>query len=187
MALVNGVLSENDEVGQEQALYRFLVDSLTEYAVFAVTPSRVVMSWNAGAEKTFGFTQAEIIGRPFDIIFTSEDAQAGEPQNELDSALSGVQTQHDRWHVRKDGSRFWGTNTVQPLYNAAGKLLGFTKLVRDTTLNHVALEELSDSEQQLRLLVESEHDYAIFSIALDGTITSWNAGAENSSATRKPI
>lgn len=174
----SGESLENDELGQEQALYRFLVDSLTEYAVFAVTPSGVVMSWNAGAEKTFGFAQAEIIGRPFDMIFTAEDARAGEPRNELDSALSGAQTQHDRWHVRKDGSRFWGTNTVQPLYNAAGKLLGFTKLVRDTTLNHVALEELSDSEQQLRLLVESEHDYAIFSIALDGTVTSWNAGAE---------
>jgi PAS domain S-box-containing protein len=176
--LVASVSSENDATGQDQALYRFLVDSLTEYAVFAVSPSGVVMSWNAGAEKTFGFTQAEIIGLPFDIIFTSEDARAGAPQNELDSALSGVQTQHDRWHVCKDGSRFWGTNTVQPLYNAAGKLLGFTKLVRDTTLNHVALEELSDSEQQLRLLVENEHDYAIFSIALDGTVTSWNAGAQ---------
>jgi PAS domain S-box-containing protein len=170
--------SKNDSCGQDQALYRFLVDSLTEYAVFAVSPSGVVMSWNAGAEQTFGFTQAEIIGRSFEIIFTSEDARAGAPQNELDSALSGVQTQHDRWHVRKDGSRFWGTNTVQPLYDAAGKLLGFTKLVRDTTLNHVALEELSDSEQQLRLLVESEHDYAIFSVALDGTVTSWNAGAQ---------
>ncbi len=169
---------ETDALGQDQALYRFLVDSLTEYAVFAVSPSGVVMSWNSGAEQTFGFTQAEIIGRPFDIIFTSEDARSGAPQNELDSALSGEQTQHDRWHVRKDGSRFWGTNTVQPLYDAAGKLLGFTKLVRDTTLNHVALEELSDSEQQLRLLVESEHDYAIFSIAMDGTVTSWNAGAE---------
>lgn len=173
-----GASSANDSLGQDQALYRFLVDSLTEYAVFAVSPSGVVMSWNAGAEKTFGFSQAEIIGRSFEIIFTSGDARAGAPQNELDSALNGLQTQHDRWHVRKDGSRFWGTNTVQPLYDAAGKLLGFTKLVRDTTLNHVALEELSDSEQQLRLLVESEHDYAIFSVALDGTVTSWNAGAQ---------
>jgi PAS domain S-box-containing protein len=178
LPFVSRVSSENDAAGQDQALYRFLVDSLTEYAVFAVSPAGVVISWNAGAEKTFGFTQAEIIGRPFDVIFTPEDARAGAPRNELDSALSGVQTQHDRWHVRKDGSRFWGTNTVQPLRDAAGKLLGFTKLVRDTTLNHLALEALSDSEQQLRLLVESEHDYGIFSIALDGTVTSWNAGAE---------
>ena len=112
------------------------------------------------------------------MIFTPEDARAGAPRNELDSALSGVQTQHDRWHVRKDGSRFWGTNTVQPLRDAAGKLLGFTKLVRDTTLNHLALEALSDSEQQLRLLVESARDYAIFSIGLDGTIKTWSAGAQ---------
>jgi PAS domain S-box-containing protein len=77
MTLVASVSSENDAAGQDQALYRFLVDSLTEYAVFAVSPSGVVMSWNAGAEKTFGFTQAEIIGRPFEIIFTSEGRASG--------------------------------------------------------------------------------------------------------------
>jgi PAS domain-containing protein len=80
--------------------------------------------------------------------------------------------------VRKDGTRFWGTNTVQPLYDATGELLGFTKLVRDSTQSHLALEELSDSEQQLRLLVESVQDYAIFSIELDGTVKSWNSGAQ---------
>jgi diguanylate cyclase (GGDEF)-like protein/PAS domain S-box-containing protein len=56
--------------------------------------------------------------------------------------------------------------------------LGFTKLVRDSTKSHLALEELSDSEQQLRLLIESVKDYAIFSLALDGEIKNWNAGAE---------
>ena len=81
MTLVSNASSENDSLGQDQALYRFLVDSLTEYAVFSVSPRGVVMSWNAGAEKTFGFTQAEIVGQPFDIIFTSEDARAGAPQN----------------------------------------------------------------------------------------------------------
>jgi len=172
-----GVRSDNDTLGADQMLYRFLVDSLTQDAVFAVSPSGIVMSWNAGAEKTFGYTQAEIMGRPFGIIFTAEDAQAGAPQRELASALSGNQTQNDRWHLRKDGTRFWGTNTVGPLYDAAGNVLGFTKLVRDTTTSHLALQELSDSEQQLRLLVDS--DYAIFSIELDGTVKSWNAGAQN--------
>src|ERR1700676_5271475 len=63
------VSSNNDPLAADQVLYRFLVDSLTEYAVFAVSPSGVVISWNAGAEKTFGYTQAEILGRPFDFIF----------------------------------------------------------------------------------------------------------------------
>jgi diguanylate cyclase (GGDEF)-like protein/PAS domain S-box-containing protein len=168
----------DDGSGADQKLYRFLVDSLTEYAVFAISPTGIVISWNAGAEKTFGYTEAQVMGKSFDIIFTDEDRKAGAPQNELTSALTGAQTQHDRWHVRQDESRFWGTNTVQPLYDSAARLLGFTKLVRDTTKSHIALEELSDSEQQLRLLIESVNDYAIFSLTLDGTIKNWNAGAE---------
>jgi diguanylate cyclase (GGDEF)-like protein/PAS domain S-box-containing protein len=169
----------DDERDQDQVLYRFLVDSLTEYAVFAVSPNGIVISWNAGAQKIFGYTQAEIVGNSFAIIFTTEDVNAGAPQNELSSARSGAQIQHDRWHVRKDGTRFWGTNTVQPLLDATGELLGFTKLVRDATASHAALEKLSDSEQELRLLIESVSDYAIFSTARDGTIRSWSAGAQS--------
>jgi PAS domain-containing protein len=56
---------------QDQVLYRVLVDSLTEYAIFAVSPDGLVISWNSGAEKTFGYTQAEIIDRSFDIFFTN--------------------------------------------------------------------------------------------------------------------
>jgi diguanylate cyclase (GGDEF)-like protein/PAS domain S-box-containing protein len=167
-----------DTIASDQVLYRFLVDSLTEYAVFAVSPTGLVISWNVGAAQTFGYADKEILGKPFDIIFTPEDALAGAPREELATALSGVQIQHDRWQVRKDGTRFWGTNTVQPLNDATGTLLGFTKLVRDTTTSHKALEALSDSEQQLRLIFESVRDYAIFSMSLGGIIKSWNAGAE---------
>lgn len=163
---------------RDQALYRFLVDSLTEYAVFAIAPDGMVMSWNAGAQQTFGFSAAEIVGRSFEIIFTDHDRDIGAPQAELQTALSGERTEHDRWHVRKDGARFWGTNSVQPLFGTGGALIGFTKLVRDTTEGHLALERLSDSEQQLRLLVESVRGYAIFSLAIDGTIASWNTAAQ---------
>jgi diguanylate cyclase (GGDEF)-like protein/PAS domain S-box-containing protein len=175
---VDAKASSGIAAAADHVLYRSLVDSLTEYAVFAVSPGGIVISWNGGAQKTFGYTKAEIVGKPFDVIFTPQDVAAGAPHREVRSALSGGQTQHDRWHVRKDGSSFWGTNTVQPLQDAAGALIGFTKLVRDTTVSHQALEALSDSEQQLRLLVESVRDYAIFSLSLDGTIKSWNAGAE---------
>jgi diguanylate cyclase (GGDEF)-like protein/PAS domain S-box-containing protein len=162
----------------DEILYRTLIDSLTDYAMFAVAPSGDVVSWNAGAQHTFGYMRSEIIGQSFSIIFTADDIKAGAPELELQSALSGEQTQHDRWHVRKDKTRFWGTNTVHPFYDKAGALLGFTKLVRDTTSSHEALEELSDSEQQLRLLVESVRDYALFSTDMNGNIKSWNAGAQ---------
>jgi diguanylate cyclase (GGDEF)-like protein/PAS domain S-box-containing protein len=162
----------------DAALYGFVVDSLTDYAVFAVSPSGIIISWNRGAQDTFGYVAGEVVGKAFDIIFTPEDIRSDGPQTELRIPLSGGQTQHDRWHVRKDGTRFWGTNTVQPLHDANGTLLGFTKLVRDTTTSHLALEALNDSEQQLRLLVESVRDFAIFSMDLDGKIKSWNSGAE---------
>jgi diguanylate cyclase (GGDEF)-like protein/PAS domain S-box-containing protein len=163
---------------REQVLNRFLVDSLTEYAVFAVSPAGVVISWNSGAQQIFGYTQAEVIDRMFDIFFTPEDVATGAPQTELAMALSAGKSHHDRWHVRKDGSRFWGTNTVQPLCDPGGALFGFTKLVRDTTASHLAAEELSDSEQQLRLLVESVPDYAIFSLGPDGRVKTWSDGAQ---------
>lgn len=168
----------NEPLGTDPVLYCLVVDSLTEYAVFAVSPNGIVLSWYAGAEKTFGYSAMEMIGWPFDILFTADDVQRGIPKDELATALSGKNTHHDRWFVRKDQTRFWGTNTVQPIHDPARVLIGFTKLVRDSTPSHVALEALSDSEQQLRLLVESVSDYAIFSIELDGTIKSWNAGGE---------
>ena len=162
---------------QELVLNQFLVDSLTEYAVFVVSPAGIVISWNSGGQQIFGYSQAEVIDRSFDMFFTSEDVAIGAPQIELASTLGGGKTHHDRWHVRKDGSHFWGTNTVQPLYDPSGALFGFTKLVRDTTASHLAAEELSDSEQQLRLLVESVRDYAILSLGPEGTVKTWGDGA----------
>jgi PAS domain S-box-containing protein len=162
---------------KDQVLYSHLIEGLTEYAVFALSPRGLILSWNAGAEKTFGYTADEVLGKPFDIIFTAEDRASGAPQNELKTALNGAATQHDRWHVRKDETRFWGTNTIETLYDESHTFIGFTKLVRDTTANHLALQKVHDSEQEFRLLFESVKDYAIFSTALDGTIEKWNAGA----------
>jgi PAS domain S-box-containing protein len=161
----------------ERTLYGHLVEGLSEYAVFALSPTGVILSWNAGAEKTFGYSARDVLGKSFDLIFTPEDRSSGAPQNELDTARNGTASQHDRWHVRKDGTRFWGTNTIETLYDAAHKFIGFTKLVRDTTVSHLALQKIRDSEQEFRLLFESVKDYAIYSTSLDGTIEKWNSGA----------
>jgi PAS domain S-box-containing protein len=158
-----------------KTLYERIV---TGYAMFAVSADGHVMSWNAGAQNTFGYTPAEIIRKPLDIIFSREAVAAGEPARELASALSGTQNQHDRWHVRKDGTRFWGINTVEPIFDEAHKLLGFTKLVRDITQAHAVAEAAADSEQRLRMLSESVGDTAIFTIDSGGIIRSWNCGAQ---------
>jgi len=163
---------------RERPLNAFLVDSLTEYAVFAVSSAGIVMSWNAGAQNVFGYTRDEIVGRSFELMFTADDARNGEPRAELQSAWDSGLTHRDRWHVRKDGSRFWSVNTVGPRFDPRGALLGFTKLVRDITVSRLAAEALKDSEQRLRLLVEGAREFALFSVGTDGTITSWSAGSE---------
>lgn len=177
LASLSGEPSQSPAERKEPVLYSHLIEGLTEYAVFALSPKGLILSWNAGAEKTFGYSAAEVLDMPFDIIFSAEDQASGAPQNELDTALNGAAPQHDRWHVRKDRTRFWGTNTIETLFDESHTFIGFTKLVRDTTENHLALQKVHDSEQELRLLFESVKDYAIFSTALDGTIEKWNAGA----------
>ena len=161
----------------DDGLYRSLVESLSEQAIFAISPMGDVITWNTGAENMYGYTKREIVGKSFRITFTAEDLAAGTPEKELSEAQDGRRATYERWNVRKDGTHFWAANNMAPIYGAAGALIGFTKFVADMTANYEAREALQDSEERLRILIESVPEYAIFSLALDGSITSWNSAA----------
>ena len=124
--------SDGSLVSTEE-LYRYLVESLTEYAIFATSDDGRIVSWNSGAEHLFGYVKAEVIDRNFDIIFTAQDRIAGAPQLELETARTAGRVANDCWHVRKDSSLFWATNIVQPIRDDDGNSVGFTKIVRDGT------------------------------------------------------
>jgi diguanylate cyclase (GGDEF)-like protein/PAS domain S-box-containing protein len=158
--------------------YRRLIESLTDYAIFSLTPDGLIATWNSGAAQTFGFTAEEVLGKPYGLLFTPEDIAAGRPAAELQAALEHGRESIDGWHVRKDGVQFWCTDTIQSVLGTDGIVSGFTKIVRDATERHVAEEQLRESEERLRLLIESVTEYAIFSIDTAGLILLWNSGAE---------
>jgi PAS domain S-box-containing protein len=133
-------------------LLRIIVESSTDFAIFAMDSARTVISWNIGAERLTGYAENEIVGRSGDVIFTPEDRDAGSPDREHEKALVEGCAEDERWHVRKDGSRFWGSGLMMPFQ---GGRSGFVKILRDRTEQHIAAENLRESEARFRMLATS--------------------------------
>ncbi len=114
-------------------LLRLMIESAKDYAIFTLDLERRVSSWNSGAQAMFGYSEAEIFGQSGDILFVPEDREAGAPQWEADTAKTKGRAENERWHLRQDGSRFYGSGLTMPLRNDAGAIIGFVKVMRDLT------------------------------------------------------
>jgi PAS domain S-box-containing protein len=163
---------------ESEGFFRLLVESVRDYAIFALDPSGHILTWNPGARRFKGYEAHEIIGKHFSVFYTQPDRDRQWPQQELEIARREGRFEDEGWRVRKDGSRFWANVVITALRNKQGELVGFAKVTRDLTERRLAEEQLRASEQQFRLLVENVRDYGLFNLDLDGTITTWNEGAE---------
>ena len=159
-------------------LYRLLVESVDDYAIFALDPDGYILSWNAGAQRFKGYTADEAIGKHFSIFYPREKIEEGFPEFELKEAARVGRFEDEDWRIRKDGTRFWANVVITALRDAAGHLVGFGKVTRDLTERRLAEEALRESEERFRLLVQGVRDYAIFMLDPTGHISTWNAGAE---------
>ncbi len=159
-------------------LYRLLVESVQDYAIFALDRTGRVLTWSAGAARLKGYSRTEIIGRHFSAFYPPEDVTAGKPDRELEEASRTGRLEDQGWRLRKDGTRFWANVVITALYDELGKLVGFAKVTRDRTEQRRETEALRESEARFRLLVESVRDYAIFMLDSQGHVATWNAGAE---------
>ncbi|MDP3852830.1 PAS domain-containing sensor histidine kinase [Phenylobacterium sp.] len=158
--------------------YRLLVESITDYAVYMLDPSGVVISWNPGAQRFKGYTAAEIVGHNFSRFYTESDRAAGIPQHGLATAAAEGRFETEGWRVRKDGGRFWAHVVIDPIRSHTGEILGFAKITRDLTERRASEEALRRSEEQFRLLAQGVTDYAIYMLDPQGRVTNWNLGAE---------
>lgn len=130
-------------------LLRLVIESATDFAIFSLDPTGLVTSWNTGAERLLGFTEAEMFGQSADVIFTTEDRLAGVPDQERRTAIAEGRAEDDRWQVRKGGERFWASGLMMPL---SDHRLGFVKILRDRTEQHQTEMRISESEARFRLL-----------------------------------
>jgi PAS domain S-box-containing protein len=151
-----------------------ILESAIDYGIITLAPNGTVTSWNAGAAALFGWEAAEIIGRDTRILFTPEDRAAGAPEKEMQTARMEGRSVDERWHVKKDGERFWASGLMRTLKDGSG---GYLKIVRDRTDARREEEALRSSKARYRAIVDTAVDAIVTTDAL-GTIQSFNAAAE---------
>jgi PAS domain S-box-containing protein len=146
------VVKSSEAVPGKEELFELIVESSTDFAIFTIDPNGITTSWNVGAERLFGYAESQIIGVSGDVIFVPEDRAAGAPEWERRQARRAGQALDERWHQRKDGSRFWASGLLMPLKRQEG---GFVKITRDRTEQHLANQRTRENEQRFRLLATS--------------------------------
>ena len=141
--------------GTEQALaesrerLQLILESARDYAIISTDLERRVTSWNPGAERLSGYTESEMLGQSADVLFIPEDRERGEAEREAGLALKTGRAANERWHRRKDSSRFWGSGLMMPMHNLRGEAVGFVKIFRDQTAARDANEALKRSRAEL--------------------------------------
>jgi two-component system, chemotaxis family, CheB/CheR fusion protein len=129
---------------------RLIVDNAREYAIVTLDLKRRITGWNSGAEAITGYLTDEVIGETGDVLFVEEDRYAGAPEREARQALDEGRAADERWHRRKNGSRFWGSGVMMAMRDAeGGQPIGLLKIFRDHTQARAAEQALETSRAEL--------------------------------------
>jgi len=134
---------------RSQEQFRLLVQGVTDYAIYMLDREGLITSWNAGAARIKGYSEAEIIGRHFSLFYRPEDSSEGQPMAALRNAEREGRFESEGWRVRKDGSQFWANVVVDPIRDDTGEIIGFAKVTRDVTAKRDAQLALQMAQESL--------------------------------------
>src|SRR5882762_8960165 len=137
---------------ESERSFRLLVEGVADYALYMLDPTGTITSWNVGGQRIKGYAPEEIVGRHFSRFYTEADRANGKPLRALSIARELGRYEEEGWRVRKDGTFFWASVVIDPIYEE-GELVGFAKITRDITERREAQLKL---EQMQRQLAESQ-------------------------------
>lgn len=138
-----------DALHESEERFRYLVQGVTDYAIYMLTPEGIVSNWNLGAERIKGYAAEDIIGQHFSLFLTPEDLAEGLPERALSIAKAEGRYEHEGWRVRKDGSRFRAHVIIDAIHNDDNELMGFAKITRDISEKYQAEEALAKANVAL--------------------------------------
>ncbi|MFO1092725.1 MAG: ATP-binding protein [Planctomycetaceae bacterium] len=131
-------MNDNPQLWTDDELWQVLNDNVKDFGIFMIDPEGRIATWNSGAERVLGFSADEILGDTYGRIFTPEDIEKDQPEFELREAREKGRSEDERWHLRRNETRFWASGVVTPLWTADGELRGYAKIVRDITQRKMA-------------------------------------------------
>lgn len=165
-------------LANSEARQRAIFGSAIDFAMVVTDRAGIITDWNPGAANVMGWTAEEMRGHDAERFFTPEDRASGRVAFEMQLALRDGRAADERWHIRKDGQRFWASGEMLPLYDHDNAHLGFVKIMRDRTYEHLAGRAILETQERYRLALKATHD-ALWDWDLTSDHVMWNEAFED--------
>lgn len=153
------MIADLPQLWSDEERWHVLMENVKDFGIFMLDASGRIATWNIGAKRLLGYSADEVLGQPFSLIFTEPDQSQEQPQFELREAETKGRCEDERWHVRRDGTQFWASGVLTPLWAPDGALRGFAKVLRDITerkLSEVASADANRRKDEFMAVLSHE-------------------------------